>query len=81
MTIERKAVQSSNVKSVGYDPGAEILEVQFISGGIYRYSGVCPEKYEALMAAPSVGSFIQRHIKQHACVRVEDEPCGKPNGD
>jgi hypothetical protein len=38
--MNRIAVQSSNVTSVGYDASSSTLEVAFHSGGVYQYFGV-----------------------------------------
>jgi hypothetical protein len=60
--MERKAVKSSNIVSVGYDHASKTLEVEFKSGGVYRYADVTPERHAAMMAAPSVGSFHHTHF-------------------
>lgn len=74
-TMHRTAVQSSNVKSVGFDRDANLLEVEFASGGIYQYADVKPEEYAALLAAESKGRHLQRHFVQagRAYTRVEEE--------
>jgi hypothetical protein len=55
---------SSNVESIGFDPETKVLEVKFKDpSGTYRYEGVTPEKYQALMAAPSKGKHIHANIK------------------
>jgi hypothetical protein len=59
----RIPVISSHLTAVGYDPSARILEVQFHSGQVYSYQGVTMEEYEALMDAPSIGSYFQREIR------------------
>ncbi|MFA4860689.1 KTSC domain-containing protein [Methanoregula sp.] len=59
----RQPVQSSNLKSVGYDEHQEILEIEFISSGIYQYSNVPREMYNNLMNAPSKGKFFAQYIK------------------
>jgi hypothetical protein len=61
--MERQAVQSSNVKSIGYDPQAMMLEIEFHSGGIYQYSGVRPDHHATLMACPSIGAHVSKHIR------------------
>ena len=62
--MDRQPVDSSNLRSVGYDPEARILEVEFHSGGIYRYSGVLEAAYRGLMRAGSKGSYFHKHIRQ-----------------
>jgi hypothetical protein len=59
----RKPVTSSNLKSVGYDPGSAMLEIEFQDGSVYQYSGVPQNVHQALMAAASLGSFLHKHIK------------------
>ena len=59
----RQPVRSSNLKSVGYDEPQKILEIEFISSGIYQYSNVPREMYNNLMNAPSKGKFFAQYIK------------------
>jgi len=54
--MERTAVASSNVASVGYRD--RVLEVAFKSGGVYRYFDVPPEVHQHLVTAPSVGKVM-----------------------
>lgn len=61
--MNRDAVDSSNLKSVGYDPDSRTLEVEFRRGGIYQYYGVPARVYESLMSSGSHGRFLARHIK------------------
>lgn len=61
--MERTAVTSSNIQSVGYDPATETLEVEFIHGGIYHYTGVQSGELEGLMSAESHGTYFNANIK------------------
>jgi hypothetical protein len=61
--MERQPVQSSNIKSVGYDAASKVLEIAFSSGGIYQYANVPASEHAALVAAPSVGKYFHAHIK------------------
>lgn len=54
---------SSNVEKTSYDPNKLILEVVFKSGLRYRYDGVPQETREQMLAAASVGKFINASIK------------------
>lgn len=60
---EMHYVDSSNVEAVGYDSDAQELHVQFLSGGYYIYHGVPQEIYDDFLAAPSIGSFLNRVVK------------------
>lgn len=59
--MQRTAVQSSNLQSIGYENG--VLEIQFHSGGIYQYFDVPAQIHQALMAAPSKGEFFAQNIR------------------
>jgi hypothetical protein len=61
--MERDPVRSSNIRSVGYDPGSRRLEVEFLSGGIYQYSGVPESVYQQFIRTASKGSYFHSHIK------------------
>lgn len=67
----RQNVVSSELRSVGYDEQSVVLEVEFQSGGIYRYFGVPRELYLNLMSAGSKGRFFNMWIRdRHYCQRV-----------
>jgi hypothetical protein len=61
--MERKAVSSSTIASIGYDPATETLEIEFHKTGLYQYFNVPLIVYETLMAAPSQGAFFNLNIK------------------
>lgn len=61
--MTRNAIESSNIKSVGYDKASLTLEIEFGSGGVYQYYGVLPEHHSDLMAAESIGKHFHAHIK------------------
>lgn len=65
-------VNSSNVSEIGYNPETKVLSVRFSKGGLYHYSNVAPEKYEALRKADSIGSHLHQHIKPHHGFRRDD---------
>ena len=54
-------VESSNVQSVGHD-GTDLF-VLFHNGGYYKYEDVPQSKFNSLLAAESVGSYINKNIK------------------
>ena len=61
--MERKPVESSLLKSVGYSAESKTLEVEFAKGGVYRYFNVPPEKHKEMMAAASIGSYFSKFVK------------------
>ena len=60
--MQRQPVSSSNLYSVGYDPDAATLEVEFQDGSIYRYPSVPERVYEELKNAGSHGQYFHQHI-------------------
>jgi hypothetical protein len=63
--MDRKRVNASTIRSVGYDAARQTLEVEFTSGSIVQYSGVSAEVHRRFMSAPSPGSFFQDQIDEH----------------
>ncbi len=61
--MERTAVESKSVASVGYDPERFELEVEFRNGRVYRYEQVPVAAYRLLLQAPSVGEYINKVVK------------------
>lgn len=67
--MDRQPVQSSNIRSVGYDATTLTLEVEFHSGGIYQYLNVPASVHQDLMQASSKGSYLHNHIRDHYLFR------------
>jgi hypothetical protein len=63
--MERKRLGASTIRSVGYDAGRQLLEIEFSSGSIAQYSGVSPEVHRQFINAPSSGSFYQDKIDEN----------------
>lgn len=62
--MDRIAVSSSNIRSIGYEASSLTLEVEFKSGSVYQYIGVPQNEYEALLNASSVGRHLNSNIKE-----------------
>jgi hypothetical protein len=63
--MERKRINSSKIRGVGYDPKSQALEVEFNDGRVLAYSGVSPEVHRQFMAAPSPTSFFEDKIDEN----------------
>jgi hypothetical protein len=61
--MRRTHIDSTSLKSVGYEPATRTLEVEFHGGRVYRYSEVPPRRYRDLLEAESAGRFLNREIK------------------
>ncbi len=59
----RQPVSSSNVRSVGYDPESNMLEIEFNNSSVYQYFSVPENVYVNLIGTHSVGSYFHSHIK------------------
>ncbi len=60
--MERKRISSSKIRSAGYDPKQQLLEVEFSDGRVTAYRGVSPEVYRQFTNAPSPVSFFEDKI-------------------
>jgi len=63
-------VRSASVVAVGYDEGRHELAVRFVSGDTYVYAMVPTSVYRELLAAESVGRFLNSRIKPTYPVRA-----------
>jgi len=61
--MERKKVNSSQIRSVGYDSAAQMLEVELTDGTIWQYSKVPSEVHRRFLAAPTMISFYRDSIE------------------
>ncbi len=62
--MNRSPVVSGNVAAVGYDPSTMTLEVEFKKSGVHQYFNVQPAVHAAMVAAPSVGHYLDVNIKK-----------------
>ena len=62
--MERKRVNSSKIRAVGYDEKSQTLEVELSNGHVYQYVKVYPEVYRRFMAAPNPTSFFDDKIAE-----------------
>jgi hypothetical protein len=63
--MRRRPVNSSSVKSVGYDLAASTLELEYVNGSVYQYYEVPQPTYAGLLAAPSIGAYVNAEIKPY----------------
>ena len=96
--MEYVKVESSQIEAIGFGDGfygPETLGIQFPptkkqaaagqTGSEYHYANVTPRMHQALMAAPSIGSYfgqnIKAHPEQYPFTKVEADPTPPaPNG-
>lgn len=61
--MERESLDSTCIRSVGYDGVARELEVEFTDGTIYTYYGVHVFTYSNLIRALSPGWYFNKYIR------------------
>lgn len=59
----RKPVDSTTMRSVGYEAPSRILEIEFDSGAVYQYLGVPARIYQQLLRAESKGRYFNSEIR------------------
>lgn len=62
--MERRKVNSSSIRAVGYDERGRVLEVEFNDGRVDQYTGVSPEVHRRLMRAPSIISYFRDNVEE-----------------
>jgi hypothetical protein len=62
--MQRRVVESSALNSLGYDPSAKILELEFRdSGAVWQYFGITSTMYKKFINSESLGHFFVTKIK------------------
>lgn len=56
-------VQSSNVKSIGYEADNQKLLVEYLSGQKYEYENVPASVFDGLLEAVSKGKYMNQVVK------------------
>ena len=70
--MKREFINSSSLRSVGYDPARQVLETEFENGGIYQYLRVPKSVYQALLAAESKGAYFTRRGRDRfVCLKIK----------
>jgi hypothetical protein len=62
-SLERQPVRSRILRSVGYDGSVKILEIEFHTGLVYRYSGVPPKVFMDLMHSDEIGKYFSEKVR------------------
>ena len=71
--IARRPVASSMMRSAGYDEALAVLEIEFVTGQVYRYHAVPKRAWRALLEAESKGRYFEANIRdKYPMVRVGD---------
>jgi hypothetical protein len=82
------SVESTRLATIACDETQELLQLEFCSGAVYQYFGVPTAVHQALLEAPSKGSYFNRVIRgrfpyclisdRHADSAPAEIPAGYP---
>ena len=76
------AVESSTLATIAYDGTRELLQLEFNSRALYQYFGVPLTVHEALLRAPSKGSYFNQAIRgKFAYSRISNGQTEAPRQD
>lgn len=56
-------VLSSEIEWIGYEEKRQMLQVEFIAGGVYQYDAVPQGIYQEFLNADSHGRYFENRIK------------------
>lgn len=60
--MERKSIESSMIRSIGFDPDNSVLEIEFNSGAIWQYFDFSESEWYEFENAESQGKYFNREI-------------------
>lgn len=63
-TMERKALNGGRLKAGAYDAAAQRLELEFTDRSVRIHTGVPPEVWRRLVAAPNPATFYEDRIAE-----------------
>jgi hypothetical protein len=66
--MPRVDLQSTSLNAATYQDQSALLELEFRSGAVYRYSGVPAQTYQQLLMAESKGRYFNQHIRNRFTV-------------
>lgn len=65
--MRRKIIQSSNIRSIGFE--SNVLEIEFNTGLVYQYYPVSEYQYHEMMNAKSKGQYFLRYIRNNISIQ------------
>jgi hypothetical protein len=69
--MRRRLVNSSSLRSVGYDARSRTLEIEFHHTGVYQYYDVPRTVLAEMLAQSSLGAYFNMNIRDiYPCARV-----------
>ena len=62
--MQRKSIESSQIRSIGYDPATETLEVEFRGGEVWQYYHFPEYMWLEFESAQSQGKYFNQQIRE-----------------
>jgi hypothetical protein len=63
ISVERQSIKSVILRSAGYDETKKVLEIEFTSGQVYRFSAVPEKIWKGLMQSAEAGKYFSEKIR------------------
>jgi hypothetical protein len=63
ISVERQSIKSVILRSVGYDAASKVLEIEFTSGMVYRFTAVPEKVWSGLMHSTEAGKYFSEKIR------------------
>ena len=63
--MTRTKVIAETLRSIGYDPDSELLELEFTSGNVYDYQKVKGQLYMGLMSSNAKDAYFNKYIRDN----------------
>ncbi len=61
--MDRKYIESSMIRSIGFDSESSTLEIEFNSGAVWQYSDFPESEWYQFESSESKGKFFLSNIK------------------
>ncbi|SFG92583.1 KTSC domain-containing protein [Desulfotomaculum arcticum] len=63
--MEREYIESSMIRSIGFDPNTSTLEIEFNSGAVWQYFDFPESSWYEFRNSESKGKYFNREIRNH----------------
>lgn len=68
--MNRMPVESSNLRSVGFDAETQTMEIEFKNGGVYQYANIEEKLFDEFLRSNSKGQFFHQNFKSLPFTKV-----------
>lgn len=54
--------QSAHIQEYDYEPSVGTLDIQFVNGAVYRWTGITPAEYDNFHQSGSKGAYVHSKL-------------------